>query len=88
MHQKLECVHNNAMRVITGAHQMADTDHLLAETEILPVDEQLGLACKKFFASAHRRDHPSHSIVKLHSGDRPGRGDIIHTQQSRYLDLF
>ena len=86
--KKLQCVHNNAMRVITGAHQMADTDHLLAETDMLPVDEQLGLACKQFLASAHRRDHPSHSVVKLHSGVRPNRKDIIHTLQSRYLDTI
>jgi hypothetical protein len=79
--KKLQCIHNNAMRMITEAHRMADTDHLLAETEMLPVDEQLGLACKQFLASAHRCHHPSHSIVKLHSGDRPDRGDIIHTLQ-------
>jgi hypothetical protein len=71
------------MHVITGAHQMTDTDHLLAETEMLPVDEQLGLACKQFLASAHRHDHPSHSVVKLHSVDRPARRDIIPTLQSR-----
>jgi hypothetical protein len=62
--KKLKGVHNNAMCVITGANRMADTEHLLAETEMLPVAEQLGLAYKQFLASAHRCDHPSHRKAK------------------------
>jgi hypothetical protein len=66
---------------------MADQDHLLAETELLSVSESLGLACKQFLASAHRVEHPSHSVVKQHSGFRPGRKDIIRTLKSRFQDV-
>jgi hypothetical protein len=72
---------------MTGAHQMADVDHLLAETELLSVKDHLGLICKQFLASAYRVDHPSHKVIKLSTGTRPGRKDIIHTLQSRYDDV-
>jgi hypothetical protein len=51
------------MHVITGAHKMADQNHLLAKVDILPVSEQLGLACCKFLASAMQESHPSHAVV-------------------------
>jgi hypothetical protein len=57
---------------MTGVHCMADTDHLIAETELLPVTDQLSLSCKQFLASAH-------SVVKQQSGSRPNRKDVIHT---------
>jgi hypothetical protein len=69
---------------MTWAHHMANTDHLIAETELIPVADQLSQSCKQFLASAHRREHPSHSVVKQQSGSRPNKKDIIHTLQSRY----
>jgi hypothetical protein len=74
------------MRIITGCHKMADVNHLSAETGILPVKDHLGLICKQFLASASRRNHQSHSTIKLASGSRPGRKHTIHTLQSRFGD--
>jgi hypothetical protein len=75
---------NSAMRVITGNHKMASVDHLLAETELLPVKDHLGLICKQFLANASQVDHPSHETIKLPTGTRPGRKAVAHTLQSRY----
>ena len=82
--RRLQSVQNGCMRVITGSHLMADTDHLLAETNLLSIKDHLGLICKQFLASAYREDHPSHHIIKLPTGSRPGRKEIRHTLQSRY----
>jgi hypothetical protein len=65
---------------------MADTDHLLAETGLLSIKDHLGLICKQFFACSYRRDHPSHQVVQLPTGTRPGRKNIVHTLPSRYDD--
>jgi hypothetical protein len=75
---------NNCMRVITGDHKMASRDHLLAETQLLPVKEHLKLICMQFLASASQIDHPSNQVIKLQSGERKGRKKKIHTLQSRF----
>jgi hypothetical protein len=46
--QGLQQVQNAAMRLMTGAHKMADEDHLLAETGLLSIRDHLGLICKQF----------------------------------------
>jgi hypothetical protein len=63
--KRLQNVQNVAIHLMTGAHQMADVDHLLAETELLSVKDHLGLICKQFLVSAYRVDHPSHKVIKL-----------------------
>jgi hypothetical protein len=37
--QRLQSVMNGAIRLITGCHKMADTDHLLAETNMLSIKD-------------------------------------------------
>jgi hypothetical protein len=69
------------MRVITGAHLMEDTDHLLAETNLLSIKHHLGLVCKQFLASAYREDHP---YQQLPTGTMPGRKEIVNILQSKY----
>jgi hypothetical protein len=44
--QRLQCNQNAAMHTITGAHRNSHEGHLLAETQLLPVREHLGLVCK------------------------------------------
>jgi hypothetical protein len=72
------------MRTITGAHRNSSQDHLLAETKLLPISENLNLICSQFLASASRANHPSHSTIKQPTGARPGRKSIVHTLQSRF----
>jgi hypothetical protein len=68
--KRLQNIQNGAMHLMTGAHQMADVDHLLAETELLSVKDPLGLICKKLIASAYRVDHPFHKVIKLPTGSQ------------------
>jgi hypothetical protein len=73
------------MRTITGAHRNSDKGHMLAETQLLPVREHLGFVCKQFFASASRRNHPSHATVNQPTRSQPGRlSGVVHTLQSRF----
>jgi hypothetical protein len=85
--KKLQRSMNNAMRVITGAHRDNPVTILLAETQLLSVKDSLELSCKQFLANAYTVGHPSHSVVKLETGQRKGRkGGIIHTLQSRFKE--
>jgi hypothetical protein len=74
------------MRVITGAHKSTSVDHLLAETELLPVSEHLGLICKQFLASVSHRSHPNHATVQQQTGVCKGRKKMVHTLQSQFGD--
>jgi hypothetical protein len=56
------------MRTITGCHKMADQDHLLAETGMLPVSEHLRLLSCRFLANASQELHPSHQVIKILTG--------------------
>jgi hypothetical protein len=83
--QRLQRNQNAAMRVITGAHKIASHDHLLAETQLLPISTHLELTCAQFLARASCVNHPFHATVNLPSGNRSGRkGGIVHTLQSRF----
>jgi hypothetical protein len=72
------------MRLITGEHKLSSQSHLLAETKLLPVADQLELMCSQFLANAYQVEHPSHSTILLPIGERRGRKGVIHTLQSRF----
>ena len=63
---------------------MADQDHLLAETGMLPVSEHLRLLSCQFLANASQEHHPSHQVIKIPTGLRKGRKEVVHTLQSRF----
>jgi hypothetical protein len=56
----LRSIQNSGMRTIPGCHKMANRDHLLAETGMLPVSEYLSLLSCQFLANASQEYHPSH----------------------------
>jgi hypothetical protein len=64
----LQTVQNKALRIATGAHQMAHIDHLHSEAKVLPVNNHLTMLCTQFLASALRPYHPSHQIVNSYAG--------------------
>jgi hypothetical protein len=82
--QRLQSMQNAAMRIITGSHKMASPEHLRAEAGMLSVGEQLNLACSQYLINANTNLHPSHDTVRLPTGTRPGRKDVVHTLQSRF----
>jgi hypothetical protein len=74
---------------VTGARKNSSTHHLLAETQILSIKDQLNLICSPFLASAFRESHPSHSTVKLPTGLCCGsKAGIVHTRQSRFKEFI
>jgi hypothetical protein len=89
--KSLQRVQNAGMRVMTGSHKAASTDHLLAETEMLPVADHLGMICSQFLASASCVNHPSHETVSRPTGSRRGCKKIVDTLQSKFghvVELF
>jgi hypothetical protein len=87
--KKLQRGQNNSMRIITGAHRNTPVDHLHAETRLLPIKDSLNLGCRQFLENDYQRGHPSNSVVRQSSGQRPGRkSGVVHTLQSRYKELI
>jgi len=79
--QSLQVIQNAAMRIATGGHLRASSDHLHAETQLLPVVKSLEMVCAQYLASALRPTHPSHTIVTQPSGP-PNQRDTV---QSKFL---
>jgi hypothetical protein len=75
---------NAAMRIITGSHKMASPEYLQAEAGMLSISRQLNLACSQYLINASTNLHPSHDTVRLPTGTRPSRKDVVHTLQSRF----
>ena len=46
--KRLETVENAALRIATGCHRMADSDHLHHETEVIPIRAHCGLLTKQY----------------------------------------
>jgi hypothetical protein len=76
------------MCIITGTHKMSLQDHLLAESQLLPVSAHLNLTCAQFLAIASCADHPSHATVNLPTGSCKSRKGIVHTLQSRFGEVI
>ena len=66
----LQVIQNTALRIATGCHKRASQGHLHTETQVLPVQDHLGLLCSQYLASALRPTHPSFSTVRRPSGPR------------------
>ena len=80
---RLQRAQNKALRVITGCHSSASSDHLHQETLILPVSEHLSLLCAQFLSSCLRPNHPSFRVANLDSGPRAKK----HTLRSKFLPV-
>ena len=76
---RLQRIQNEALRISTGCHRMANIHHLHAECRIMPVKEHLRMLCAQFLANAKRVGHVSHDVVS--SG--PGRRNQRQTLQSK-----
>jgi hypothetical protein len=68
--KRLQMTQNSGMHTITGCHKMANQDHLLAETGMLPVTEHLRLLSCQFLANASQEHHLSYQVVKIPTGQR------------------
>ena len=68
--QPFQVIKNAKKRIAIGCHLRASSDHLHAETQLLPVVNSLEMVCAQYLSSALRRTHPSHAIVTHLSGAR------------------
>jgi len=83
----LQVVQNNALRVVTGCHRAASSEHVHHECETLPVEDHLRLLSCQFYANALQADHPSHGVVSQESGPR-GMKSLLQSLFSDELQPF
>ena len=50
---------NAAARIVTGYRQRVSIDYFHVETQLIRIDQSLGLLCSQYLASALRTSHPS-----------------------------
>ena len=79
--QTFQKIQNAAIQIATYCHLRASSDHLHAETQLLPIVKSLEMICAQHLASALRPTHPSHTIITQPSGPRNQRD----TLQSKFL---
>ena len=79
---RLQCIQNASLRVVTGCHKMASEAHLHAETYMLPVSDHLRMISAQFLASCSRASHPSYNVISAPDGPR----QMKQTLQSAHRD--
>ena len=78
--RKLQTMQNHCLRVVTGSHAAASTEHLHHETMVLPVDDHLQLLSRQSLATSLQRSHPSFKVVSR----QPGPRQLRHTLTSKH----
>jgi len=85
---------NEALRIATGCHKMAHTDHLHRETKLLPVKYHSELLAKQYWLSCHRPHHPCHHLSTESAPPRNMKGTLqkynaeVVMKASRHRDLL
>ena len=80
--RKLQTMQNHCLRVVTGSHAAASTEHLHHEVMSLPVDDHLQLLSKQCLATSLQQSHPSYEVVSAQPGPRQLRQTLTskHSQ--------
>ena len=75
--RRLQPIQNAALRIVTGCHRMASSDHVHHETKTLTVLDHTNLLCAQFLASCLRPTHPSFHTVTLPPGTRSMKPTLL-----------
>ena len=79
-HKKIQRMHNQNLRAITGAHSNASAEFLSRETKILPVKNHNNLVARQFLAKASVESHVSNRVVSA----PPGPRNLRHTLATKF----
>ena len=79
--QSLQVIQNATMLNAAGCHLKTLSDHLHADTQLLPVVNCLAMVCAQYLASVTRPNHPSHTLVTQPYGPRAQKV----TLQSKFI---
>ena len=75
--RRLQPIQNAALRIVTGCHRMASSDHVHHETKTLTILDHTNLLCAQFLASCLRSTHPSFRTVTLPPGTRSMKPTLL-----------
>ena len=76
---KIQCAQNEALRIITGSHEMSNIDHIHSETKMPQVEDHLNLVSTQYLVPCLDTNNVCHHITKM---DLPPRemNDTIFTR--------
>ena len=83
--KRLQTTQNTALKIITGCTRTTPTQHIHAETQVLPVKEHLDMRGTQFIASAtNNTEHPCHYMTQ----HPPTHRYIVNTPHRYYTDIL
>ena len=69
----LQAAQNTALRIATGSYKMANTDHLQAESKMMPVKDHCEMLSKQFLLTTQLPNHPNKESLDPPTTGRPMR---------------
>ena len=58
---QLQIAQNSALKIATGCHKIASSDHVHQETEMMPVKDRCYMLSKQFLLSTQTQNHPNYT---------------------------
>ena len=85
---KIQRAQNEALRIITGSHNMPSIDHLHRETEMLQVEDHLNLLSAQYLVQCVDTDNGCHHITKMDHPPREMKETIFTRHNQTVLPLL
>ena len=85
---RLQCIQNRELRIVTGCHKMASWQHLHNEAKLLSVVEHCRMLSAQYLAMALQRIHPSFEAISRQAGPRDKKATVksaLHNDVSPHL---
>ena len=84
---KIQCAHNEALRIITGSHKMSSIDHIHSETKMLQVEDHLNLLSVQYLVQCLDTENVCHHITKMDLPPREMKETIFNRHDQTVLPL-
>ena len=85
---KIQRAQNEALRIITGSHNMSSIDHIHSETKMLQVEDHLNLLSVQYLVQCLDTENVCHHITKMDLPPREMKETIFTRHYQTVLPLL
>ena len=85
---KIQRAQNEALRIITGSHNMSSIDHLHIETKMIQVEDHLNLLSAQYLVQCMDTENVCHHITKMELPPREMKETIFNRHDQTVLPLL
>ena len=85
---KIQRAQNEALRIITGSHNMSSIDHLHSETKMLQIEDHLNMVSAQYLVQCLDTENVCHHITKIYLPSREMKETLFTRHYQTVLPLI